>query len=148
MSFLDSIPELKRIIGVPKAKPKAKAKSTKKAKSLAGAAPGPVPPLTNENRKRVDKYLTNKLRILKKTKKRVLPLPPKPYYVRPGIGRKLPRPNVKVNKHQKPKKRIRKTVRNIRKGVKKIRKKSTGHGSSRKRISYNKTTGVWSLVTP
>lgn len=141
MSFLDSIPELKRIIGVPKRKPK----PTKKAKSLAGAAPGPVPPLTNENRKRVDKYLTNKLRILKKTKKRVLPLPPKPYYVRPGIGRKLPRPNVKVNKHQKPKKRIRKTVR---KGVKKIRKKSTGHGSSRKRISYNKTTGVWSLVTP
>ena len=144
MSFLDSIPELRRIIGVPKRKPKPK--PTKKAKSLAGAAPGPVPPLTNENRKRVDKYLTNKLRILKKTKKRVLPLPPKPYYVRPGIGRKLPRPNVKVNKHQKPKKRIRKAVR---KGAKKtaikIRKK---RNSVRKRISFNKTTGVWSLVTP
>ena len=150
MNFLATLPGMKRIFGVPK--PKHKSKPTKKVKPLAGSAPGPVQPLTNENRKRVDKYLNNKLNLLK-SKKRVLPLPPKEYNVKPGIGRKLPpRPNVKVNKNQKPEKRTRKAVRNRRQRAQntanKIRKNKAEKRSKKvgKRIVYNEINGKWMLV--
>ena len=150
MNFLATLPGMKRIFGVPK--PKRKSKPTKKVKSLAGSAPGPVQPLTNENRKRVDKYLNNKLKLLK-SKKRVLPLPPKEFNIKPGIGRKLPpRPNVKVNKNQKPQKLTRKAVRNRRQRAQntanKIRKNKAEKRSKKvgKRIVYNEKNGKWMLV--
>jgi hypothetical protein len=150
MNFLATLPGMKRIFGVPK--PKRKSKPTKKVKSFANKSMKPSGPLSNEEKKKVDKYLNNKLKLLK-SKKRVLPLPPKEYNVKPGIGRKLPpRPNVKVNKNQKPQKLTRKAVRNRRQRAQntanKIRKNKAEKRSKKvgKRIVYNEKNGKWMLV--